>query len=246
MAYDSDFRDGMLYWTECTSAEVPADDLWLRPQEQLRLQAFAIPKRRADWRLGRWTAKSAVRELLHLNGLNLSRSQIEIRVRPTGAPYAWVLGECINLSLSHSNGLAFCVVSHLTAIIGCDIERIEPRSESFVRDYFTFAEQHCIEATINDQQKHTLITLLWSAKESTLKALEIGLRTDPARLSVTGDLVISPSESRDHSNGRWKNIEIEVDNVQSLSGSWFYDSGFIKTVVYDPNQQLSGCSINGV
>ena len=64
--------------------------------------------------------------------------------------------------------------------LGCDLEVIEPRSEEFVADYFTTEEQKMVsQAPIADRSK--LLALLWSAKESALKALREGLRFDTRR-----------------------------------------------------------------
>ena len=244
MTFSNEYRERALYWTECRVAEVPADDFWLTADEQLRLCTLRIPKRRADWRLGRWTAKSAVREQLQLDGHDLSPSQIEIRVRASGAPYASVLGRSINLSLSHSHGLAFCVVSGSTVPVGCDIEYVEPRSPAFVSDYLTADEQLGVAEQLDEWQKQTLVTLFWSAKESALKALELGLRADLGQLNVTGELAISPSESRNNLNTVWRRTDIKVSELRSLSGWWSQKAGFVRTVVCDPVQQLRRCSIN--
>ena len=48
-----------IYWLEQTEADVPAGEEWLSPSEALRSNAIPFAKRRNDWRLGRWTAKSA-------------------------------------------------------------------------------------------------------------------------------------------------------------------------------------------
>jgi 4'-phosphopantetheinyl transferase len=61
--------------------------------------------------------------------------------------------------------------------LGCDVEQIAPRSDSFIADYFTTAEQALIEqAPIG--QRDALVNAIWSGKEAALKALELGLRVD--------------------------------------------------------------------
>jgi len=57
-----------VYWLEQTEADVPAEDDWLSEREAVRLGRMRIPKRRADWRLGRWTAKRALAACLKLPG----------------------------------------------------------------------------------------------------------------------------------------------------------------------------------
>ena len=61
--------------------------------------------------------------------------------------------------------------------MGCDLEMIEPRSDAFVADYFTVEEQALV-ARASAADRSRLLALLWSAKESALKALRAGLRLD--------------------------------------------------------------------
>ena len=48
-----------VYWLEQTEANVPEDNTWLSPREVAFADRLRFAKRRADWRLGRWTAKRA-------------------------------------------------------------------------------------------------------------------------------------------------------------------------------------------
>ena len=51
-------------WLQRRLHDVPAGDEWLSARE-LDVQArLLVPKRRADWRLGRWTAKAALAMVL--------------------------------------------------------------------------------------------------------------------------------------------------------------------------------------
>jgi hypothetical protein len=47
-------------WLEQTQADVPGADDWLSASEAILLNDRRIAKCRADWRLGRWTAKRAL------------------------------------------------------------------------------------------------------------------------------------------------------------------------------------------
>jgi 4'-phosphopantetheinyl transferase len=49
-----------VYWLDQTQADVPAGDEWLCAREAACLARLRFAKRRADWRLGRWTAKRAL------------------------------------------------------------------------------------------------------------------------------------------------------------------------------------------
>ena len=174
-----------VYWLEQTESDVPADNDWLSANEAIRLNAMRIPKRRADWRLGRWTAKSALSSYLHLPAALDSFKDMEICAAPDGAPEAFVDRHpaAVAISLSHSFGKAICVVAASNLHLGCDLERIEPRSPAFVADYFTKTEQTRITQALAED-RNRLVTLLWSAKESALKALRAGLRLDTRSVVV--------------------------------------------------------------
>jgi 4'-phosphopantetheinyl transferase len=147
-----------------------------------------------DWRLGRWTAKRAVAAYLKLMGEGKARQEIEVRPAVSGAPEVFLNNQMahISISISHRAGIAACAVAPGDAKIGCDLELIEPRSAAFLSDYFTAAEQaHVAQALVCDRDK--LTTLLWSAKESALKALQVGLRWDTRSVSVSLPDASAPS-----------------------------------------------------
>ncbi len=125
------------------SSSVPEGDGWLSPAEREVLASLRFPKRRRDWRLGRWVAKQAVLGAL---GIEASYpSDVEILAMPGGAPGARVLAPgswpSVGLSLSHSEGVGLAVAVVEAGRIGCDVERIAARSASFLHDYFTEAER---------------------------------------------------------------------------------------------------------
>jgi 4'-phosphopantetheinyl transferase len=157
----------------------------LTPAEQSRFEAFIIPKRRRDWLLGRWTAKHLVRAYLAAQGFAIPLEQIEITAGDDGAPYVMV-GERLplSLSISHSGADSLCAVcSSEAGHIGADVEQIEPREPSFIRTFFTPAELAAIER-VTPGERDILTNALWSAKESVLKALRLGLRADTRQVDV--------------------------------------------------------------
>ena len=175
-----------VHWLEQTEADLPANLDWLSAGEAACLDSLRVPKRRSDWQLGRWTAKRALSVYLSIPGDLQSLSDIEIRPAASGVPEAFVAGQpaAASISLSHSNGTALCVVAPFGAALGCDLELVEPRSDAFVADYFT-AEEQALIAQASAAERSRLLTLLWSAKESALKALHEGLRQDTRSVTVT-------------------------------------------------------------
>ena len=79
-----------VYWLEQSELDVPTADDWLSSNEVVRLNGMRVAKRRADWRLGRWTAKCALAIYLTLPDHPQSLQEIEVRPAPSGAPEAFV------------------------------------------------------------------------------------------------------------------------------------------------------------
>ena len=200
-----------VYWLQQTGSDLPPDNGWLSERELACLRPLRFPKRRADWRLGRWTAKRALAALLHLSSSDLSG--VSILAAPSGAPEVFSAGRPMDLalSISHSGGAALCAIAQPDAAIGCDLELIEPHSDAFAADYFT-AEEQARVAQASDRALH--LTLLWSAKESALKALHAGLRLDTRDLQVDFRAKTIPCASP---AGDWSPFQ-----VRSLAGGLFY------------------------
>ena len=68
-------------------------------------------------------------------------------------------------------------------VLGCDLEVIEPHSDAFITDFFT-AEEQALITKASAEDRFLVATLLWSAKESALKALHAGLRLGTLSVAV--------------------------------------------------------------
>ena len=211
-------------WFEQSAADLPAEDAWLSAGEAARLARLRFPKRRADWRLGRWTAKRAVALCCNLPADAKTLSRLEIRAAPDGAPEVFFENRPggVSISLSHRDGFAACAVAPPVTELGCDLELIEPRSDAFVADYFTVEEQALVSATAPDLRPR-LVTLLWSAKESALKALRSGLRLDTRCVTVQ-----PPAEEP---GKQWHALQARHADGRSFDGWWCADGKFVRTVV---------------
>lgn len=215
-----------LYWLEQVQADVPAGDQWLSSWEADRLGSFRFPKRRADWRLGRWTAKQAVAFCLNLNCGIPAFTAIEIRPASSGAPEVFVdqARAPLEISLSHREGRAMCVIAPIDARVGCDLEAIEPRSDAFIADYFTDEEQWMLAKSSPEFRQFTA-ALLWSAKESALKALHEGLRLDARTISASFNCESLNAEG-------WGSLEVRYSNERFMG--WWQEAGhLVRTVVAD-------------
>ncbi len=150
---------------------------FLGPTELKQLNRLTVIHRRRDWLLGRYTAKALIRSHLRWN---LPMTRIRIWAGADGAPRANVDGMRLGLSISHRAGWSLCALPGQPGqAVGADVELIEPRSPRFVQDFFTTAERRQVGGAVD---RDAMVTALWSAKESALKALHLGLTVDTRRM----------------------------------------------------------------
>jgi phosphopantetheinyl transferase len=128
--------------------------------------------------------------------------------------------------------------------LGCDLETIEPRSDAFIADYFTIEEQELVARTsLVDQPR--ILALLWSGKESALKALGVGLRLD------TRCVIVNPLDAQSqrvegqspeglafafppsYGLNAWCPMQVRYGSAQ-LHGWWQYAGIFLRTLVAAP------------
>ena len=133
----------------------------------------------------------------------------------------------MSISLSHSRGEGLCAIAPAGAAVGCDLEVVEHRSPAFLADYFTDDEQALVEETTAGG-RDGLLTLLWSAKESTLKALACGLRSDTRAVNV------SPEYQPREGGEEWRRVSAVHTGGRTFNGWWRPSRDFILTVVVDP------------
>lgn len=241
-----------VYWLEQSQADVPAADDWLTGDEAVRLAGFRFARRRDDWRLGRWTAKRAVAATLTLPDDPRSLQQIEIIPATTGQPEVTLHGraETVTISISHRNGIAICAVAMGNTNLGCDLEIIEPRSDAFISDYFTAAEQRLIAQASGDQRP-LLACLLWSAKESALKALRVGLRSDARTVWIDTANLLGYRREEIQENametGRpmalskdlattWHSLRVHGADGTIFCGWWQQVANTVRTLVTEANE----------
>ncbi len=213
-----------VYWLEQKLADVPADDNWLTTAERQRLASIGFAKRRGDWRLGRWTAKHAVAELFTLPNV----STVEILPNASGAPEVFCERDRlpVTVSISHRNGVCACALSRAEDIaLGCDLEIVESRDTEFVETYFTGEEQRFI-CDLPEEDRAVAVTLVWSAKESVLKCLQLGLRADTRSVEIgVQELWL------DRSPGKWQPFTAFYSDMR-FNGLWHHEDGLTKTLAY--------------
>jgi 4'-phosphopantetheinyl transferase len=223
----------VVHWLEQAQVDVPSCDDWLSANELVRQQGFRFMKRRSDWRLGRWTAKRAVAACLSMSDHHETLQTVEVRAARDGAPEVILANKPspLTISLSHRASFALCAVSLSGALLGCDLEVIEPRSDAFVSDYFTAGEQALV-AEASEHARATILALLWSGKESTLKALRTGLRVDTRDLTVGFD-----QDSAQQVLTNWSPLHAIYHRARVLHGWWSQSGILVRTLVVDPRPE---------
>ena len=217
-------------WLSQSLQQVPDDVHWLHPREQEVLEGFKFAKRRNDWLLGRWTAKQCVEAWLISKDSGVPLNELAIIAADDGAPEVFYKDKLLDriISISHSHGVGLAAICNRTHIMGCDLEKIETRSPLFIEDYFTDKERSFI---LGNGEEHTslLANLIWSAKESVVKALRVGLSIDTKLIEIH----CSPTTNE----GEWQHFDIRYPKVDhALHGKWQLLSGHVVTIVCDQEQ----------
>ena len=223
----------MAYWLVQSQSDVPDEDWWLSDKERALLAGLRYPKRRNDWRLGRWTAKQAAHFCLCQNRAHLPLADLEIFASPDGAPQLLVSGvpASLSISISHSERFGFCAVSGHEVALGCDLELVQQHDDNFAEDYF-IDEERALLLRLPYLREDIALTLIWSGKEAALKALRKGLRRDTRSVAVSFD---QPQGSADS----WNALSVRCLESSRIFGGWWrtFDK-FIQTVVSDPAEDL--------
>jgi phosphopantetheine--protein transferase-like protein len=208
---------------------------FLSPAEAERLAGMKFHKRRREWLLGRYVAKSLLRACVP--GLSeRSAHEITIKNEPSGAPYFVVDGigrYPASISISHRESMAACALALGTdGQVGIDLERIEERSQEFVEDFFTAGEVRTSLICPADC-RDTWVTLVWSAKEAVLKALGLGLSVD----SRSVEIVLA--DGLESSRAQKSDPACEPGIVRNIPGSPEAD-GWLALEIYSTLPEANG------
>jgi len=215
-------------WLLRGALAMPDTDDWLGQDEKKILDGFRFPKRRAEWKLGRYTAKRALSSYASVEEL----ARIEVVAAKDGAPEAFVDGRSMDcaISISHRENVAACVIAEHGAV-GCDLEAIEPRTTRFVNDFFTERERIEVERA-SDDLRDLRVALTWSAKESTLKALRVGLHRDTRSVEVQID-------DLDTNEAGWHALRATISpEDRGFRGWWRQEGGVVLTVMCESAEAI--------
>lgn len=211
-----------LFWL-CTPEQLPGGDAWLTPAERTQLAALRFARRRLDFRLGRFAAKRTLAALLGLPPEPRTWRSLDVPSRDGLPPRARHHGHAlrVGLSLSHRAELGLAAVC-ASGALGCDVERVEPHGAAMVEQFFAPSERRAI-ARARDPEEWT--ALLWSAKESALKALGIGLAVDAREVVARA----APAAAE------WSRLDVRLAGRSAPLGGWWRRLGpYVLTLVAEP------------
>ncbi|ALC91529.1 hypothetical protein AM500_18370 [Bacillus sp. FJAT-18017] len=152
---------------------------WLTTEESVSWQSMKHRRKRMEWLSSRVAAKAAaVNWLEKYYELPLRPELITIFNTKYGIPYVkWPLQiSTPNLSMSHTDNIGVATVSCNYIVHGCDIEKIKDRHSAF-SNYFLTSDESVLWFNNNIKihygfvERKTIETMLWSAKESIIKAI---------------------------------------------------------------------------
>jgi 4'-phosphopantetheinyl transferase len=222
-------------WLSLRAADVPAGEDWLGGHERLVLSGLRMERRRADWRLGRWTAKVAIGAWL-----SVSPDRIEVLAAPDGAPEAWVDGEraTVSISISHRAGRGMAAIADAPWVAGCDLELIEPRSGAFVRQWLAPEEQRLV-STFGEAERALLVNLIWTAKEAGAKVRREGLRLDVSRAVVTLTATGAHGPGDRWGADQWRELRVDWgDGLSPTAGWWRAEPAWVMVVAGEPSPDV--------
>lgn len=237
-------QPGTTRWMARGEHEIPSTGDWLTGREATFASGLRYTKRRTEYLLRRWVCKQAVAAAVGLPADLPSLARVEVGNRPGGAPYVYVDGAPpgLDVSITDRAGWAVCVVGGDLSRVGCDLEIVEPRSQGFVSDFLTAAEQAYV-SSLAAHDRDAAANLIWSAKESALKVLHTGLRRD----TRTVEVVVAHPGSGDSDPTGWARLEVRTSEGPVFPGWWRRDGVFLVTVAsrepLEPPTALAG-SVN--
>ena len=221
-----------MQWLAIGEGQIPAGRGWLTDAECTRADSMRFTKRRTEYLLRRLAGKRAVAAAVGFPADPTSLRRVGVLNRPTGAPFVQVDGGDLGLdvSLTDRAGAAVCLVGPDLGAVGCDLEVVESRSEGFVRDFLTPAEQHVVTSMPDLDSRDAAANLIWSAKESALKVLRTGLRADTRTVEV---VIEDPqglgTDQAGSDSSRWRSLTVRTVKGP-FPGWWRRDGVFLITV----------------
>lgn len=151
---------------------------WLGPEEARSVATLKFAKRRNEFLLGRFAAKSAILDWIGHGALH----EIDVAAGAFQQPVVHGPGNTpLGVTLAHSGDVAIALAHEQGHPLGIDLERHDPMRIEVVRTQVAPSELPADRGAVTESATYFL---LWSAKEALSKALRCGL-TCPFELLAT-------------------------------------------------------------
>jgi len=113
----------------------------------------------------------------------------------------------IKFNLSHSGEIAMCAVSDCE--VGCDVEKISAPNFGIAKRFFSSEENDHIDSFISEKERISAFYLLWTLKESYLKATGLGFSVSSSSFSVidSGKIAVKNGIFP----GKWSLCPVSID-----------------------------------
>ncbi|MFP4229169.1 MAG: 4'-phosphopantetheinyl transferase family protein, partial [Salinivenus sp.] len=165
---------------------------WLSEEERGRLMSFGSDQRKEAFLAGRAVA----RRLLGAK-MDVAPAKVPLRRAEDGA--VDVVGTDWHVSIAHSGPRALAAAARHN--VGGDVERIVPRDPEVARFLLRPDERDLLDTLPYDRNRALL--LVWTLKESVLKARRTGFRTSPKGLRLTVNAAAETATAIVEQTERW-------------------------------------------
>lgn len=175
-----------LYWADADQIRLPTNE---QISERRRKQVASVRNEAA--RRAALCAEWLLHEAVKRENADLPLP-LGILTEEQGKPY--LSGREYEFNLSHSGRYAACAIADYP--VGLDMQILCSCSEKLVRRFFAKREQDII---LSANDRDAAFTRLWCRKESYLKTLGCGIRTELSSLDFSGDDPILPDGDQSYS-----------------------------------------------
>ncbi|MFO8100125.1 MAG: 4'-phosphopantetheinyl transferase superfamily protein [Salinibacter sp.] len=165
---------------------------WLSEEEHDRWRGFGSDRRRCAFLAGR-----AVARRLLASRMGLVPADVPLRRAEDEA--VDVVGTDWHVSIAHSGDRALAAAARHR--VGSDLERVISRDPAVARFLLRPDERDLLEALPYDRNRTLL--LLWTLKESVLKARRTGFRTSPKAVHLSVDAAAHTARARVQGEEHW-------------------------------------------
>ena len=187
-------------WVAHGECELPPTTEWLSERESAQVATIRFTKRRVEFLTRRWTAKHAVAMVLGaVWTLPRSRASRSATVRAVHPTSSWTDG-CRHRPVTQRPRRMGRLPGGAARRVGCgslgiDLELVESRSDA-VRHRLLYCGGMQVRRLPAGEARDEAANLIWSAKESALKVLKLGLRADTRDVEVYFDRSAAPMAGR--------------------------------------------------